>query len=203
MQPRAIETRYKGYRFRSRLEARWAVFFDALGLTWEYEPEGFELPGGVRYLPDFKVTSIQGLVTWYEVKPKVTRRDSKFDLFLEVIHPGGGYETEATAELLSGDPVDVLERGAHVCPRCGMVYNRLEVYDFGDEMGVNCFPCDYDTPSGGGNPKERGHMADVQPHKGSLLISYADWAKVKNKVKNAATVARGARFEHGESGAKA
>jgi hypothetical protein len=55
MHPRAIETRYKGYRFRSRLEARWAVFFDALGLKWEYEPEGFELPSG-RYLPDFKVT---------------------------------------------------------------------------------------------------------------------------------------------------
>lgn len=53
MHPRAIETRYKGYRFRSRLEARWAVFFDHLGLQWEYEPEGFELPGGVRYLPDF------------------------------------------------------------------------------------------------------------------------------------------------------
>jgi hypothetical protein len=27
---KAIETSYKGYRFRSRLEARWAVFFDAL-----------------------------------------------------------------------------------------------------------------------------------------------------------------------------
>ena len=26
-----IETAYKGYRFRSRLEARWAVFFDAIG----------------------------------------------------------------------------------------------------------------------------------------------------------------------------
>ncbi len=29
---KAIETRYKGYRFRSRLEARWAVFFDALSV---------------------------------------------------------------------------------------------------------------------------------------------------------------------------
>ena len=65
MHPRAIETRYKGYRFRSRLEARWAVFFDALGLKWEYEPEGFELPGGVRYLPDFRVNG-----TWFEVKPE-------------------------------------------------------------------------------------------------------------------------------------
>jgi hypothetical protein len=49
---KAIETRYKGYRFRSRLEARWAVFFDALGLTWDYEPEGFETDAG-WYLPDF------------------------------------------------------------------------------------------------------------------------------------------------------
>ncbi len=40
---RAIETKYKGCRFRSRLEARWAVFFDALGIKWWYEPEGFHL----------------------------------------------------------------------------------------------------------------------------------------------------------------
>jgi hypothetical protein len=51
---KAIETRAYGCRFRSRLEARWAVFFTAMGLRWEYEPEGFELPSG-RYLPDFKV----------------------------------------------------------------------------------------------------------------------------------------------------
>jgi hypothetical protein len=50
-----IETIYNGYRFRSRLEARWAVFFDALGVEYEYEPEGFELPNGGRYLPDFRV----------------------------------------------------------------------------------------------------------------------------------------------------
>lgn len=50
---KAIETRYAGCRFRSRLEARWAVFLDHLMIRWEYEPEGFELPGGLRYLPDF------------------------------------------------------------------------------------------------------------------------------------------------------
>ena len=65
MPPRAIETRYKGYRFRSRLEARWAVFFDHLGLKWEYEPEGFELGGGVRYLPDFSLCGKY----YAEVKP--------------------------------------------------------------------------------------------------------------------------------------
>lgn len=64
---KAIETAYKGYRFRSRLEARWAVFFDALGLRWEYEPEGFETSAG-WYLPDFRVTYPRGDVYWFEVK---------------------------------------------------------------------------------------------------------------------------------------
>jgi len=49
-----IETVYNGYRFRSRLEARWAVFFDVLNIQYEYELEGFELPEQAgRYLPDF------------------------------------------------------------------------------------------------------------------------------------------------------
>jgi hypothetical protein len=50
---KAIETVYKGYKFRSRLEARWAVFFDALGVEWEYEKEGYDLGDDGLYLPDF------------------------------------------------------------------------------------------------------------------------------------------------------
>lgn len=53
MNIKPIETRYKGYLFRSRLEARWAVFLDSLGIPWEYEKEGYELFDGTRYLPDF------------------------------------------------------------------------------------------------------------------------------------------------------
>ena len=62
-----IETRYKGHRFRSRLEARWAVFFDSIGIEWEYEPEGFSMPDGEYYLPDFY---IEDWNTWIEIKPK-------------------------------------------------------------------------------------------------------------------------------------
>lgn len=65
---KAIETQYKGYRFRSRLEARWAVFFDALGLKWEYEPEGYDLGEGDWYLPDFY---LKDWGMWAEVKPDV------------------------------------------------------------------------------------------------------------------------------------
>lgn len=46
----AIPTRYAGVLFRSRLEARYAAFFDLAGWAWEYEP--FDLPG---WVPDFLV----------------------------------------------------------------------------------------------------------------------------------------------------
>ena len=66
-----IETRYAGCRFRSRLEARWAVAFDHLKVEWEYEPEGFETSAG-RYLPDFRLNvgnpGLSGPI-WFEVKP--------------------------------------------------------------------------------------------------------------------------------------
>jgi len=71
---KAIETRYAGCRFRSRLEARWAVFFDAGNIDWQYEPEGFDLPSG-PYLPDFYLPGVfqrakdQHVGVWFEVKP--------------------------------------------------------------------------------------------------------------------------------------
>jgi hypothetical protein len=65
MNHRAIQTEYKGYRFRSRLEARWAVFFDTLGVRYEYEKEGFELEDVGRYLPDFWLPDLN---LWLEIK---------------------------------------------------------------------------------------------------------------------------------------
>ena len=62
---RAIETSYKGYLFRSRLESRWAIYLDVLGILWDYEPEGFDL-GGMWYLPDFWLPQVR---MWAEVKP--------------------------------------------------------------------------------------------------------------------------------------
>ena len=44
----AIPTTYSGVKMRSRLEARWAAFFDRMGWSWQYEP--IDLAG---YIPDF------------------------------------------------------------------------------------------------------------------------------------------------------
>lgn len=73
---KAIETEYAGYRFRSRLEARWAVFFDAIGIKWKYELQGYESEDGARYLPDFYLPDDR---IWVEVKgdPDGFRKDAQ------------------------------------------------------------------------------------------------------------------------------
>ena len=81
---KAIETSFDGRLFRSRAEARWAAFFKGLGLIYEYECEGFILPSGVWYLPDFRLhLKSHGTVTplWIEIKPNEQNNDGKLDAF--------------------------------------------------------------------------------------------------------------------------
>jgi hypothetical protein len=65
MNSRAIPTRYKGCLFRSRNEARWAVFFETIGIRWTHEAEGFHIPNYSGYLPDFYVEPWR---SWVEIK---------------------------------------------------------------------------------------------------------------------------------------
>lgn len=205
---RPIETRYKGYRFRSRLEARWAVFFDALALKWEYEPEGFQTSAG-PYLPDFRVMTPQGNPTWYEVKPSTISQDSKFDTFSLAMNqppyeqgewdPFKDYDFSVTrCALLTGDPVEHLgKKDTCVCPRCGFVNRPESGIDIGfTQTLVGCHSCDYETPCGGDNPTEPGVGGIVtRPHKGWVVCSTKDFFFLQHK----AEAARAARFEHGET----
>lgn len=61
---KALETTWRGYRFRSRTEARWAVALTASAVKFDYEPQGYDLPSG-WYLPDFWLPSFDA---WLEVK---------------------------------------------------------------------------------------------------------------------------------------
>lgn len=48
-----IETLYGGILFRSKLETRWAAYFDLLGLSWKYETHRMDVfgePGACKYL---------------------------------------------------------------------------------------------------------------------------------------------------------
>jgi hypothetical protein len=59
---KSIDTEYNGYKFRSRLEARWAVFFDEIGVEYAYEPQGWVLSTGVAYMPDFYLPKLKAYV---------------------------------------------------------------------------------------------------------------------------------------------
>ena len=106
---KAIETIYNGYRFRSRLEARWAVFFDNLEIAYEYEPQGFVMNSGVQYLPDFYLPSFH---CYFEVKhrpSKIIRNLLPYDDFADAIGTLA-YESEVNNEFAGiiafGDPSD-------------------------------------------------------------------------------------------------
>jgi len=101
-----IETRYKGCWFRSRTEARWAVFFDSMGepsqesfppIKWQYEVNGFKLSDGTSYLPDFLLTDLD---CWVEVKGKEATQEerSKCERL--------GWDTGKPVILLVGTPGD-------------------------------------------------------------------------------------------------
>src|SRR5262245_11062087 len=65
---RPRETAYNSYLFRSRLEARWAVYYDDLGIEYQYELQGFDLGDAGHYLPDFYLYEWR---CYAEVKPPV------------------------------------------------------------------------------------------------------------------------------------
>lgn len=78
----AIVTEYDGVEFRSRLEAKWAVLFNQLGIRWQYEPYTIKRSGQAGYLPDFLLSglgfypyalnddAVRGGAVYFEVKHK-------------------------------------------------------------------------------------------------------------------------------------
>lgn len=194
-----IEIKAYGRRFRSRLEARWAVFFTEIGLSWEYEPEGFDIDG-LAYLPDFRVWTPQGMPAWYEVKPRHVRHDSKFERFITAVNSRGS--------LLNGDPLQCLQESHSMCPRCGLLDKRSEtkpdVWRGPGDVNIIaylCEPCDFETPCSNGNPVESDGVngTKYEPEKGWLIVSPVDYMGLVRDLFAAAQSAMSARFEHGES----
>lgn len=207
-----IETEYKGYKFRSRLEARWAVFFDAIGVKWQYEVEGFSLSDGRYYLPDFRVTTEKELVYWYEIKPLEDKGDGKLQRF--AMDWGAKYPEDRITDftICSGDPYDVLTDSIEfmkvkcigrfssietfcLCPRCAGI-NKIHICDYSsDEVYFECYQCDYHTPCGSGNPPEEGAIVITIPHKGVLVVDMDNMNEYIKKIESACKKARSARFD--------
>lgn len=180
----AIETRYAGCRFRSRLEARWAVFFGYTGTRWEYEPQGYDLGPLGPYLPDFWLVDHEA---WFEVKGRVPE-------------PNGPEECKAAAlRDLTEAPV-ILAAG-----QIGDRLHRFFAYDVGDSSaGAWQSDCVWSNP-------EHGGIMDLLVDAAPGREFYADpmftrglaWARSAPQMHlctawDAYREARSARFEHGE-----
>jgi hypothetical protein len=102
-QLKSLPTPYKGYNFRSLLEAQWSEYFDQLAIEWHYEDRGFTLsPFGDCYRPDF---FLPGLGYWIEVKPgnpdeEAQRKTYLFNYCLS--HEASSEESRERAFVLQG-----------------------------------------------------------------------------------------------------
>lgn len=185
----SIETRYAGCRFRSRLEARHAVFFNHLGLQWEYEPQGFVTSEG-PYLPDFRVFQ-DGVeeAMWLEVRPvDATRSLEPFLAF--------GFN-EDTGEVRDAFRVGDLPGPARILEDFGTpgVGEALSPAD----DGASYFWCVCASGAHVGIKYEaRGHRIKCACNRGVE----GDWGHSARapRLLEAFAAARSARFEHGESG---
>lgn len=196
MDIKPIETIYNGYRFRSRLEARWAVFFDAIGQEYEYEPEGFELSDGTMYLPDFYLEGVRGRGTsniYIEIKGNLDSESlHKIDLF------GNRWEMnfETGEEEQKGYPIIVFGK----IPSCEWVKpepkERIKPhwwFEFGN--------IDYRFYNLQWSEGDNYNTVPKAANGGGLVLDYPDdpYDFVDNALTAKAYIkARQARFEHGE-----
>lgn len=214
----AIETKYKGHIFRSRLEARWAVFFDAAGIDWTYEPEGFRrwIASGldsdsfISYLPDFYLPASQ---TWVEVKGRdeLLKKDAeRIWCMLEYGSPLPGLDDSAQEDSSRG----LLLLGDIPTPSWGItVHTLIQNNETAPCMREACFQ----SGESGGRLNALPLVTDwVHGLLGldgvSLMCSPAELTtkcrtiqtpRSWKRVISAYESARQARFEHGQVGAPA
>lgn len=122
-----IQTVYREYKFRSRLEARWAVALTEMGIPFDYEDEGYEVATGVWYLPDFIIRDVVPL--FMEVKHKDDDDLAAMDK-MGLLVAG----TKQPGVIVYGDPVEhyaVMFTASDALP-CGYV---RQVADFANLVG--------------------------------------------------------------------
>lgn len=162
-----IPTTHAGTNFRSRLEARWAAFFDLVNWSWVYEP--FDADG---YIPDFLITGPAAFLV--EVGPCIDNADYvaksekplaragvlRRDVAVLGVDPAAGRYRDTPDHVVAGlllefDGIDHLEPGRGYWGRCfecglvGLVHGH---------MSFHLRPCGHHQSGSFGEPIHRDEL---------------------------------------------
>lgn len=181
----AIDTYYNGYRFRSRLEARWAVFLDHMAASYQHEPEGYEL-GDLKYLPDFRLREGVKLYgesdrfahVWIEVKPALELEEKDRKKIARFVRG-----KDSIVLILSGDPQPNAEimLVAHKANGGEWLIRRVAWAELGDgKLGL----------------LDREYLDSISDSDTRAAI---ERLSTTSRLMDAYAAARQARFEHGET----
>ena len=189
-----IQTIYKGYKFRSRLEARWAVFFDAVGVKWDYEVEGYVLDKDLCYLPDFILHDVyvrRQLVRslWVEVKGELTDKDiKKAELFSGVFE--SGEDSDHPLLIVGNIPLTKTDISASE--------ENIQSFTFIDgDWDYKAYFEMWNNKLGLIGSDAMYRFTDYEHN---CYKDYKDYDKHQEKIYKALSNARQARFEHGSKG---
>ncbi len=132
-----VPTLYKGIVFRSRTEARWAFFFDELGVHWDYEPEKYS-DGKTSYEPDFYLSDQD---CFWEVKGEATYSERKPSMLTELsgkpVYVGVGQPKFHSCLLGMQDVLPECDTCVGPCPIYGYPY---EVISTGEYANTGIYP---------------------------------------------------------------
>ncbi len=186
---RAIETHYRGFRFRSRLEARWAVFMDALEVRWCYETEGYVLDRGDCYLPDFYLPTLNCYLEIKGDKPTAAQCDKTSRFACEIGKRVYLFYGEM-ADQIPANPYD-----SHIAADSAICFFT----DGSQDTGYLWCECDQCRSVG----IEYGGRSDRLPCKKTTCTPSVHGDRGYNfsstRLLNAYHAAQAARFEHGEN----
>lgn len=208
--PKAKNTFYNGCYFRSRLEARWAVFFDELGIRYQYELEGFKIKNYSKqktwhYLPDFYLPDFK---TWVEVKGPFADLDiSYWDMIANALDWKSQMPNKENGIVFLTDLPKILDYKRY-SSECHVIYPRIHwrkgVYLSTTGITENEFQdyqrlIEYADASWGNMEAGKVLHKAIQFHITRFGIPAMAPGKESEQVFNAFIAANSARFEHGET----
>jgi len=146
------KTKYGGVLFRSVLEARWAVFFDSMGIEYTFEPHCFEVETGGReviYKPDFLLPTL-GL--YVEIKPSKpydientkaaawSKHIGDTMILFNLNPPTKDLENgwKFTCDDLERPPMRSTNYNWCECPKCG----HVDIAELGEITSCGCYTID-------------------------------------------------------------